>query len=101
MADAKEPYRELYMAKSMEELNRKTSAKNMECSTPKLYACLALCIVDIVILVSFRIFISLCLSLLSHKHNHTRRYTHTHAPTCTLSSLVPRLSVLRAQYTYA
>ena len=36
MADGKEPYRELYMAKSMEELNSKTSAKKMECSTPKL-----------------------------------------------------------------
>ena len=32
-----EPIKELYMAKSMEELNKKTSAKNMDYSTPKLY----------------------------------------------------------------
>ena len=32
-----EPVKELYMAKSMEELNKKTSAKNMDYSTPKLY----------------------------------------------------------------
>lgn len=34
-----EPVKALHMAKTMEDLNKKIGAKNMECSTPKVYVC--------------------------------------------------------------